>query len=121
MSVDDADEAPGAAAPLTEPPRPGRALGRLRASIPWWAALREFAIIVAGVLAALGAQAWWQGREALARERDSLRGLLADTRENERRLDDAIAQDSATRAEVGRLAAALYGPGPLPPNDTLVA
>jgi hypothetical protein len=44
------------------------ALERMRASIDWRAALREFVTIVAGVLAALAAQAWWQAREQRARE-----------------------------------------------------
>lgn len=83
--------------------------------------LREFVVIVAGVLAALAGQAWWQGREDRARERDYLRQLLADTRENERRLDRAIAQDSVSGRAAVRAAAALYLPRPLPPADSLVA
>jgi hypothetical protein len=109
------------AAPPPRRARTGAALVRLGAAVPWWAALREFAIIVAGVLAALGAQAWWQHREDVGRERDYLRQLLADTRENGRRLDEAVARDSVTGVDAARLAAALYRPGPLPPPDTLLA
>jgi hypothetical protein len=87
----------------------------------WRAALREFAIIVAGVLCALAAQSWWQGSEERRREQDYLRQLLADTRENERRLDAAVAVDSAAGASVARLAGTLFGGEPLPPPDTLVA
>lgn len=120
LAEDDLEEG-DAAPPAPRRPRAGRTLVRLGAAVPWWAALREFAIIVAGVLAALGAQAWWQHREDVGRERDYLRQLLADTRENERRLDEAVALDSITGVDAGRLAAALYGPGPLPPPDTLLA
>ncbi len=86
----------------------------------WRGALREFVVIVAGVMAALGAQAWWEGREERGRERDYLTQLHADTRENERRLDDAIAVDSAAGWAAERLTGALYGPGPLPPSDTVL-
>jgi hypothetical protein len=98
----------------TPSPAPFSELGR------WRGALREFVVIVAGVLAALGAQAWWEGREERGRERDYLAQLHADTRENERRLDDAIAVDSAAGRAAERLTAALYGPGPLPPADTVL-
>lgn len=87
----------------------------------WRAALREFAIIVAGVLCALAAQSWWQGSEERRREQEYLRQLLSDTRENERRLDAAVAVDSVAGASVSRLAGALFGSTPLPPPDTLVA
>lgn len=87
----------------------------------WRAALREFAIIVAGVLCALAAQSWWQAGEERRREQDYLRQLLADTRENERRLDAAIAVDSVAGASAGRLAGALFGGAPLPAPDTLAA
>lgn len=87
----------------------------------WRAAAREFAVIVAGVLAALGAQAWWDHREEREREREYLVQLLADTRENESRLDRAIGQDSLAQIAARRVAEALYGPGPLPPPDTMAA
>ncbi|HSU17420.1 hypothetical protein [Longimicrobium sp.] len=88
----------------------------------WRAALREFAVIVAGVMCALVAQAWWQGREDRGRERDYLRQLLADTRENERRLDDAIRTDSIAAVVTGRAVDALTGPaGRLAAPDSMVA
>lgn len=87
----------------------------------WRTALREFVIIAAGVLCALAAQAWWQDHQDRGREGDYLRQLLADTRENEHRLDNAIATDSAVGWAAARLAGALYGGDPLPPPDTLVA
>lgn len=87
----------------------------------WRAALREFAIIVAGVLCALAAQSWWQASEERRREQDYLRQLFEDTRENERRLDAAIAVDSVAGASVSRLAETLFGSAPLPPPDTMIA
>ncbi len=87
----------------------------------WRTALREFAVIVAGVLTALGAQAWWEGRQERGRERDYLRQLLVDTRENEERIATAIATDSASGHATGRMLAALDpASGPLPPTDTLM-
>ncbi len=82
----------------------------------WRTALREFAIIVAGVLCALAAQSWWQAGEERRREQDYLRQLLADTRENERRPDAAIAVDSAAGSSVGRLAARCSAPRRCPPR-----
>jgi hypothetical protein len=85
----------------------------------WRAALREFAVIVASVLAALAAQAWWQTREERGREHDSLRQLLTDTRENENRLDEAIRGDSVAAGAIGRALDALTSAGPVS-ADSLV-
>jgi hypothetical protein len=95
--------------------------GVLRPATDWRAALREFAVILASVLTALLAQAWWQQREEQRRELDYLRQLLADTRENEARLDRVIAQDSAFGVAAANAMAALVGAVPLPPADTLDA
>jgi hypothetical protein len=73
-----------------------RRFPRIIAAGGWMGALREFSIIVAGVLCALGAPAWWDGYQERGRERDYLRQLLADTRENEARLAAAMASDSAS-------------------------
>jgi len=84
--------------------------------------LREFAVIAAGALAALAAQAWWQNRQDSERERDYLRRLLADTRENAQRIDRLIVDDSTSQLTVRRVAAFLFDAGPPPPPpDTLVA
>jgi hypothetical protein len=85
----------------------------------WVAALREFLVIVTGVLAALAAQAWWERGQERARERDYLHQLLADTRENENRIGLAMAEDSASMQAVARVVRALHTPGPLPPNDSM--
>lgn len=86
----------------------------------WRSGLREFAIIVAGVLAALAAQALWEGRQEQKRERDYLRQLLADTRENLRRIDAAIQVDSSAGAVTRRVSDALYGPGTMPRPESLI-
>ncbi len=87
----------------------------------WMGALREFAIIVAGVLCALGAQAWWDGHQERGREHDYLRQLQADTRENEARLDSSIASDSASGRAASRLIDALTRADAPPSADTVVA
>ncbi|HEX8673828.1 MAG TPA: hypothetical protein VF710_18165 [Longimicrobium sp.] len=86
----------------------------------WTGALREFAIIVAGVLCALGAQAWWDGHQERGRERDYLRQLLADTRENEARLNAAIANDSASGKAASRLVDALTRTDAPPSAETFL-
>lgn len=98
--------------------RPRRARRRPRAWRRW---AREVAVIAAGALAALAGQAWWQDRQDRERERDYLRHLLSDARENARRIDRVIADDSSSAVAVGRVAAFLYDAGPPPPRDTLVA
>lgn len=109
--------------PEAPPPEPVRVVRRpvlAGAATGWRTALREFAVIVAGVLCALAAQAWWQGHEERGRERDYLRQLLSDTRENERRLDEAIRTDSVAAGAMARAIDALTDSGPPPPADTLV-
>lgn len=82
-------------------------------------AVREFAIIVAGVLVALGAQAWWEHSQELEREGEYLEQLLVDTRENERRLGRAVSEDSASAVALAAVVDALTGSGPAPPADSL--
>ncbi|HET7230514.1 MAG TPA: hypothetical protein VFJ16_10965 [Longimicrobium sp.] len=86
----------------------------------WRVLLREFAVIVAGVLCALAAQAWWDAHQERGRERDYLRQILADTRTNARRLDEAIRTDSTALAYARRAMDALTDTGPAPPADSLV-
>ncbi len=88
---------------------------------PWHRWVREFAVIAAGALAALAAQSWWQNRQDRDRERDYMRRLLADTRENTRRIDQLITDDSSSEETVRRVAAFLYDTNAPPPRDTLVA
>jgi hypothetical protein len=82
-------------------------------------ASREFVTIVAGVLCALAAQAWWQGREDHSREREYLRQLLSETEANQARLEDAIRRDSIAGESLERLSEALFGDDPLPAAATL--
>jgi hypothetical protein len=82
-------------------------------------ATREFVTIVAGVLCALAAQAWWEGREERSREREYLSQLLTDTEANRDRLEDAIRFDSIGSQSLTRLAEALFSDDPLPPSATL--
>ena len=82
-------------------------------------AAREFVTIVAGVLCALAAQAWWQGREDGSREREYLRQLLSDTEVNQNRLEGAIRGDSIGGQSLTRIGEALFSDDPLPPSATL--
>jgi hypothetical protein len=103
-----------------EPPAPPPTLANvISAHGGWRGALREFAIIVAGVLCALGAQAWWDGHQERGREHDYLRQLLADTRENERRLDAAIGDDQKARVAAGQVLDAFTSTGPLPADSVV--
>jgi hypothetical protein len=103
---------------LTAEPAPGAHDARPRPA--WLHALREFAVVVLGVLCALAAQAWWDGHQERGRERDYLRQLLADTRENERRLDEGIRTDSTAGAFTARALDALTSTTPPPPADSFV-
>jgi hypothetical protein len=122
-------ESPAAATALTAPDAPARSKRRVgpgdrrarKNKRPWHRWLREFAVIAAGALAALAAQAWWQNRQDRDRERDYMRRLLADTRENTRRIDQLIIDDSSSEQTVRRVAAFLYDTSAPPPRDTLVA
>ena len=109
-------EPPGSAQPVadTQPARSedssvrertGRRRARRGRARPAWRRwLREFAVIAAGALAALAAQAWWQQSQDRDRERDYLRRLLADTRENALRIDQLIVDDSTSQLTVRRVA-----------------
>ena len=88
---------------------------------PWRTALREFIVIVTGVLVALAAQAWWESRQERAREHEYLRQLLAETRENESRIEQSITQDSAGGAALARIMAALGADAPVPTPDSIAA
>lgn len=82
--------------------RPPRG-GRLRGS------LREFVVIVAGVLVALAAQAWWEGRERRDVEQAYLEQLRSDAMENRERLRSAIVEDSLAGVAADSAMLALAG------------
>src|SRR5262245_54398100 len=104
------------------PPARSRWAGPLRVIAPggWRNALREFSIIVLGVMCALAAQAWWQARQEHELERDYLHQLHLDAKENEARLNLAISADSSTSVALKKLSDMLYRPGPVPSRDSIV-
>lgn len=99
---------------------PARAPERARERRSWHEPVREFLLILASVLTALAAQALWESHQERVRERDYLRQILVDTRQNERLLNAAVEEDSLHTVASVRLMRALAAPGPLPPRDTLV-
>jgi len=109
---------PGDAEP---PPAPRRTDAPPYHGGGWTAIVREFAIIVAGVLCALAAQAWWDAHQESGRERDYLRQLLADTRANQRRLDAAIRTDSLVMESSARAMQVLTSTTLAPRGDSLTA
>ncbi|MEJ2215925.1 MAG: hypothetical protein P8099_04855 [Gemmatimonadota bacterium] len=90
-----------------------------RKAVQRW--VREFAVIVLGVLVALWVSDWSQGHQERQREQIDLQQLLATTRDNERRVVAAINEDSSALAVAYRLLAALHATTALPPEDTLSA
>jgi hypothetical protein len=87
----------------------------------WRVALREFVTVVVGVLVALAAQAWWEGREERERESGYLQQLEEEARVNETRLVRKLKQDSASLAGATAALAALDGSSALPLPDSVVA
>jgi hypothetical protein len=85
----------------------------------WRVALREFVTVVVGVLVALAAQAWWEGREERQRESAYLHQLYEEALVNETRLTRLIAQDSAALQGASAALAALDGGDALPPVDSV--
>ena len=59
--------------------------------IPWMRLLAEGAVIMASVLLALAAEAWWQGGQARYEEAQLLAGLRAEALENQLRLTEELA------------------------------
>ena len=98
-----ADDASPVRAGAGPSPVPATSRARLRSS------LREFVVIVAGVLVALAAQAWWEGRERRDVEQDYLEQLRSDARENLERLRSAIVEDSLGGAAADSAMLAMAG------------
>lgn len=88
-------------------------LSNLGSALSWKRSLGELSLIVIGVLIALGANSWWDGRQDRAREQVYLQQLLSDTRENEERIERAITADSADLVEVQRFLDSVPDDGPL--------
>ncbi len=97
-----------------------RRLPVVRVQADWRAGLRESAVILLSVSAALAGQAWWEQREDRQREVAYLDALLADTRTNEAMLDSAIALD-VTYGRAGReMMRVLLRSAPMPGGDTVL-
>jgi hypothetical protein len=77
--------------------------------LKWFGA--EFLVVVAGILVALGLQAWWQDRQDASRGAEYERQLLSDVRETQRSLRESIVIDRAHSQVTNVLARALYTPG----------
>lgn len=69
----------------------------------WRGALRELALIVAGVVIAMWLGSLATARSNRARERTNLRELLTVTRQNEQRINQATFEDSITVAMIMRV------------------
>jgi hypothetical protein len=76
--------------------------------LKWFAS--EFLVVVAGILVALGLQAWWQNRQDSSRGAEYQQQILSDVRATERTLRDSIVIDQAHYSATKLLSAALYAP-----------
>lgn len=83
-------------------------------SFGWRGALRELALIVAGVVIAMWLGSLATARADRARERTNLRELLTATRENERRVNQAMFEDSITVTMIMRVIGAVSSTGEVP-------
>ena len=95
MSTNEAPPHPSA--PVTH--RLGLRMAPVLSRVGWKSALREFAVIVAGVLAALAAQAWWGGREERGRERDYLQRMTEELVRDSTELQDLLLPGTAAKME----------------------
>ena len=83
-------------------------------SVGWRGALRELALIVAGVVIAMWLGSLATARSDRVRERTNLRELLTVTRENERRVNQAMFEDSITVTMIMRVIDAVSRTGDVP-------
>lgn len=95
MSTNEAP--PHTSAPVTH--RLRRRMAPVLSRPGWKSALREFAVIVAGVLAALAAQAWWGGREERGRERDYLQRMAEELVRDSAELQDLLVPGTEAKLE----------------------
>lgn len=79
-----------------------------KTGLKWFAS--EFVVVVAGILVALGLQAWWQNRQDASRGAEYLQQILSDVRITERTLRASIVVDQAHYSATQSLSAALYAP-----------
>ena len=79
-----------------------------KTGLKWFAS--EFVVVVAGILVALGLQAWWQNRQDALRGAEYQEQVLSDVRVTERTLRESIAIDRARYSATKLLSTALYAP-----------
>jgi hypothetical protein len=81
-------------------------IGRSEASVPWSRLFAELAVIIAGVLIALAANSWWEGRQEQKHAREYLEQLLVDIQRTDRRLRSTLETEThrreAVSAAIGR-------------------
>lgn len=77
-----------------------------RTGLRWFAS--EFIVVVAGILVALGLQAWWQERQDSTRGAEYVQQVLSDVRVSERTLRESIAFDREHYSATRLLSTALY-------------
>jgi hypothetical protein len=87
-------------------------------SLPWKRLIAELAVIVAGVLIALGADSWWEHRQENRRAAEYLEQLLVDFRSTERQIQNAIAGDTRKFDAASGVIDRAYR-GRFPPADSL--
>jgi hypothetical protein len=87
-------------------------------SLPWKRLIAELAVIVAGVLIALGADSWWEQRQERRQAEAYLQQLLVDFRGTEHRLQNAIAGDIKTFESAAKVTDRAFR-GQFPPTDSL--
>jgi hypothetical protein len=82
------------AVPASDLPKPRFDLSVLRVEIDWRVAIGQVLLTALGVVLALGASAWWGERQERVREHSELTNALNTTRETEKRLRQALLEDS---------------------------
>ena len=98
------------------PPAMNREIAGL--SLPWKRLIAELAVIVAGVLIALGANSWWEHGQEQRRAKEYLERLLVDLQATERQIRSAIAGDTKNFESASRVVDRAYR-GRFPPTDSL--
>jgi hypothetical protein len=104
--------------PDPETPEPQPSGPRLPVSAAWRTALREFVLIVAGVLVALTGNSWWESRQDERREDVYLRQLASDLEESERLLEEGISMTRGYYIGAANVLRAFHAAEP-PPADSL--
>lgn len=99
-------DAPGSSPPASQAAAIMMNSSRWKTSLKWFAA--EFLVVVAGILVALGLQAWWKSREDSARSAEYQQQILSDVRATERTLRESMEIDRVHYSSTKLLSTALY-------------